>query len=201
MSVLCGQRKRYGLAKIIALANLLVLGGAGGAMAQFGYPVWPATYRLYYANQYSNRIGTAVISFSTTNDAMRVLDEASLFSASNPSALTLCGDDLYWIELGHSLYRGKKTGSGAAVLVKDGLGGFASDVVVRGGAIYISGYRLGADSGILKTDLNGTSLQFLRGPEAAIMSVEKVGLNLLGRDVFENIYAFSCASGATNRLV
>ncbi len=198
MSAIRGQQERYRVAKIMALACALLAGGAGWVMAQFEYPVWPATYRLYYANSYSNAIGTAVVSFSPSNDAMRVVDEATLYAATHPSGLTLCGDDLYWIERG-SLYRGKKTGIGAKTLVKAGLGDYASDLIIRGGAIYVSGVTNGGQYGILKIDLNGASLQYFISPEESVGCIEKAGLHFLC-GIQANIYAFSFSAGATNLL-
>ncbi len=182
----------------VALSMLVVT--VGPALAEFGYQEWPAIYRVYYADSVSNHIRTAVISFNPINDNLTVSAVETLYAATSPRGLTACGENLYWIEAGSAVYRGAKKANTAKVLLVNGLGGQAHDLLVRGGALYITDTFANGAFGLSKTDLAGNLVQHLRIPGAVPYGLERVGLNVVVRDSLSRIYSFSFSAGATTLL-
>ena len=186
--------------KRLAVAFGLLVALVGLVRAEFGYQESPAIYRIYYADSVSNHIRTAVVSFNPLNDNMTITAVETLYSAASPWGLAVCGDDLYWIEAGSVVYRGTKSANTAKVVVVNGLGGQAHDLLVRGGALYISSTLANGGFGLSKTDLAGTLVQHLRVPGAVPLGLERVGMNVVVRDSLSRFYSFSFNAGATTLL-
>ena len=176
---------------------------ASSALAQFTYPLSPATYRIYYADDVRHQIRTCTISFSPVNDAPWITGDEVLYAASNPRGVASCGEYLYWLEDRNILYRGKKDVSVAKTQIITGLGGFAEDLIVRGGAAYISAASQSGTWGTLKVDLStGARAGFVRitgGSDAA--GIEKAAMNYLVKEYgSQNIYSYNFNTGTTQLL-
>ena len=180
---------------------LLLAAMTGPSFAQFAYPSWPSTYRLYYADYVSNTINTAIISFSPYTDAMNIYEHQSLYAANRPKGLIAAGADLFWIENGTTVYRGRKDGSAAKSSIVSGLGGFADDLVLRGGALYISDAYRNDVYCILKADLLGQTIQTFKLPGTELKGLEKAAMNLLAFNYLDNaVYSINFNTGATTLL-
>ena len=182
---------------LVVLAFLIA---ASSALAQFTYPLWPAVYRIYYADDVRDQIRACTLSFGMIYDVPSISSDEYLYDASNPSGLVACGDTLYWLESRTTVYRGKKDASAAKSSLITGLGGYARDLILRGGALYISDATQGSAYGILKADLSGNRVGFMRGASNA-EGIEKVAMNYLVRDDGNLlIYSYNFNTGATQVL-
>ena len=187
--------------KRLVAFGLLLVAVAGPAFAQFTYPSWPSVYRLYYADYVSNTISTAIISLNPYTDDMHIYDHQRLYTANRPKGLAACGADLYWIENGTNVYRGRKDGSVAKSSIVSGLGGFADDLALRGGALYISDAYRNDRYCILKADLLGQTVQTFKLPGTELRGLEKAAMNLLAYNVLDNaVYSINFNTGATTLL-
>ena len=179
---------------------LLVLTICSAAHAEFSYPLSPGNYRLYYADDVRDQIRTCTLSFSLINDVPSIAGDEVLYAASNPSGLAAYGDTLVWVENGTSLYRGPKDAATAKSLLNGSLGGYAKDVIVRGGAIYITDCNLNGYFGVSKIDLSGTTMGQVRAPLGFPKGIEKVAMNYLVRTTSDQVYAFPFNGGPTQLL-
>ena len=180
---------------------LLLVAMTGPSFAQFDYPSWPSIYRLYYADDVSNTISTAVISFNPITDIIHIYDHQRLYTANAPKGLVSCGADLYWIENGTNVFRGRKDGGSAKSSIVSGLGGRAYDLVLRGGALYISDAYKNGIYCILKADLQGQTIQVFNLPGTLIKGLEKAAMNLLAVNSYDTgVYSINFNTGATTLL-
>ena len=190
--------------KRFAFACLLALMLGSEAHAQFDYPLSPATYRIYYADDIRDQIRTCTLTFSPLNDAPWITADELLYTANNPAGLASCGDDLYWVETGAgAVYRGKKDASVIKTSIVIGLGSYGGDLLLRGGALYIADAAQGGKWGILKADLSGNRVGFANIPVGVGNpdGIEKAAMNFLVKDyVTRNIYSFNFNTGATQLL-
>ena len=185
------------------LAVLALLVASSSALAQFTYPLWPGNYRIYYADAVRHQIRTCTVSFSPVNDAPTVTGDEVLYASTNPQGLTSCGEYLYWVEDGSTVYRGKKDVSVGKSAIVTGLGGFAEDVILRGGVLYISDVNNGGVYGILRADLSGNWVRFDRMPDGTGNpdGLEKAAMNYLVKDYATfNVYSIGFSSGTTQLL-
>ena len=180
--------------------GVLSLSFALNALAQFRYPASPGAYRIYYADSVDGQIRTSVISFSPTDDSAAVYQHVSLYAANSPSGLTSSGEYLYWIETGSSVYRGRKDGSEGKVQLVSGLGGYAEDLIIRGGALYITDAYQPGGYGTLSTDLSGNVLRTVYAGANNPNGIERAAMNYLVRDSGNRILSYSFATGATQHL-
>ena len=187
--------------KRLLVLCLCLIAIASPSFAQFAYPSWPSAYRLYYADDVSNTISTAIISFNPTNDSLEISNAHRLYGASRPTGLIASGDNLYWIEDGADVYRGRKDGSAAKISIVSDLGGAANDLILRGGALYISDALINGIFCILKADLLGQTIQVFNLPGNDIKGLEKVAMNLLAVNSSDNgVYSINFNTGATKLL-
>ena len=183
-------------------AAFAFLVAASSALAQFTYPLSPATYRIYYADDVRDQIRTCTISFSPVNDAPWITGDEVLYAATNPRGVASCGDYLYWVEDGSAVYQGRKDVSSGKTTIKTGLT-FAEDLIVRGGAIYITDIPNSGYWGIMKIDFSGNQVGFVKIPEGVGNpdGIEKVAMNYLVRDyATQNIYSYNFNTSATQLL-
>ena len=181
-------------------ACLFLLGGSSPLFAQFDYPSWPSVYRIYYADSVSNTISTAVVSLDPVNDSLNISANRILYAAGNPAGIVACGEDLYWIErTSGAVYRGRKDGSTSKSLIVSGIGGLARDLVLRGGALYISYVYRNGQWGMVKADLSGNIVQqFLAGGYEPT-GMEKAAMNLLVSTT-GGIHSINFNTGSTTLL-
>ena len=181
-------------------ALLLVLTICSAAHAEFSYPLSPGTYRLYYADDVRDQIRTCTLSFSPVDDAPSLTGDEALYAASNPSGLAACGEYLYWIEGGATVYRGEKDASVPKVSIISGLGGFADDLIVRGGSLYITDTVNPDTFGLLQADLLGNRVRTEFLPGQTPNGIEKVAMNFLVRGQNNDIYSFPFNGGPRQLL-